>query len=102
VATAMDRILAEAAGAAPLEETMIDDAAGREVFDKVAEPGARERLLRLLSTNPSWRENAALLKTLASVDPVAAGFRPRVRLLADAEWQILHVYLTNRYPVGNQ
>lgn len=102
VATAMDRTIAEAAATAPVRETMVDDSAGQEVFDKVTEPSGRERLLRLLSAHPAWRDSAASLKTLASIDPMAAGFRPRVRLLAEAEWQTLHAYLKNCYPGENQ
>jgi len=102
VATAMDRILAEGAAPAAVTETKVDDAAGQEVYDKVVDPNANGRLLRLLSVNPSWRDDAGRLKTLASEDPVAAGFRPRVRLLPEAQWQTLHIYLKNRYPVGNQ
>ncbi len=101
VATAMERMLTQVAGVVALKETRTDDTAGQEVFDNVVEPGARDRLLRLLGANPSWRDDAARLKTLASEDPVAAGFRPRVRLLADVEWQTLQVYLKNRYPAAN-
>ncbi|MFB3904421.1 MAG: cytochrome c [Acidobacteriota bacterium] len=101
VVTALERTLAESAGATLLQETKIDDAAGHELFRRVVEPGAGDRLLRLLSANPSWRDDAARLRTLASVDPAAAGFRPSVRLLVETEWQALHVYLTNRYPTGN-
>ncbi len=102
VATAMERMLAQTSGEVALKETNIADTAGRAVFDKVMEPGARDRLLRLLGTNPSWRDDAMRLKTLASEDPAAAGFRPRVRFLADVEWQTLHVYLKNRYPAANR
>lgn len=102
VATALTRTLAEAGASAPmLKEMKIDDAAGQQVFDKVVEPGARDRLLRLLGTIPSWRDNAARLRTLTSADPVAVGFRPHVRLLPETEWQALHAYLKNRYPAGN-
>lgn len=101
VATAIDRTLAEAATSVALKETRIDDPAGQQVFDKVVDPGARDRLLRLLSANPSWRDNATRLKTLASEDPVAAGFRTHVRLLPENEWQALHAYLKNRYPAAN-
>jgi len=102
VATAMDRMLAERTATPALRESTIDDAAGQEVFNKVMEPGGRDRLLRLLSTNQLWREDAARLKASATVDPVAAGLRPRVRLLTDTEWQTLHVYLKVRYPLGDQ
>jgi len=102
VATAMDRMLAERTPTPALRESTIDDDAGQEVFNKVMEPGGRDRLLRLLSTNQLWREDAARLKASATVDPVAAGLRPRVRLLTDTEWQTLHVYLKVRYPLGDQ
>ncbi|RPJ87169.1 MAG: cytochrome c [Acidobacteria bacterium] len=103
LATAMDRMLAERAATPALRESAtIDDEAGQEVFKKVVEPGGKDRLLKLLTTNQSWREDVARLKVLATVDPIAAGFRPRVRLLADTEWQTLHVYLKGRYPLGDQ
>ncbi len=103
VATAIDRMLAEANASGPsFKETRVDDPAGQQVFDKVVEPSARDRLREVLSASASWRDDLARLKSLASGDPVAAGFRPRVRLLPETEWQKLHVYLKNRYPAGNQ
>jgi mono/diheme cytochrome c family protein len=101
VATAMQKTLAQASAVVMLKETGINDPAGQKIFDNVVEPSARDRLVSLLSSDPSWRTDAGRLKTLASGDPVAAGFRPRVRLLAEAEWQMLHVHLKNRYPAGH-
>ncbi|RPJ18829.1 MAG: hypothetical protein EHM35_21430 [Planctomycetaceae bacterium] len=97
VSAAVDRVLAEESSRPTAQEAAIEDPAAESLIRSVMEDDGEARLYRLLSADDSWRLDAGRLKTLGCMDPAAAGLKPRVRRLADAEWQTLHVYLQNRY-----